>query len=772
MSSANSSPQPVGAARLFALVLTLTAGSLLAIAVPTTRFAMPVAILAAFATLLRPRWPSLWCCMLALGWLLASLRIEVVEHALVAELARTDARATLAGVVVTAPQQFADDTVLTVRVRSLTVDDQRMPSGERVSLIVRSPPWATEDERDRFEIGDVVAIEDAALQPLRDAGLRQRIATWRSRIAARIFAEPDDVLRHGVGGGPLVRIARWGRQAVRGTASLLHGQQRALLLGITIGDVSDLDAQVSEDFRRTGLTHLVAVSGANLAIVLVGLLLVLRGVRAPVRAIPWLLGFAAISFCAIAAFEPSVVRAGAMALLGLIAFATGAARRALDLLALGTLCACLVDPFLALTFGFQLSVAATFGLVTIARRLQPLANERPLLVAGGATIGAQLATMPLLALMTGRLSLISLPANLIVGPLVGPATILGMLGSIGRIVPPLRYLALIAQPVLALMLLLARLLADLPGAIVDMPGGPAGIVTVFALLALAMVAVSGRYRRASVLVAAAILIPVAAGVWTAATRPPALLGLTITMIDVGQGEAILITEGDHAMLIDGGRDDDDVPRFLRDRGIHRLDYLVVSHPHDDHLSGLVGVAERATIGQILDPSLPSELNDYRELIEVAEARSISRVVARAGQIYPLGAATVSILWPAEPLLTGTESDVNENSIVLRIDLGTDAFIYAGETQEEAQQALIDQGAPLQAEVLKVSHHGSARMDPDFYRATQAQVAMIPVGSNNYGHPAPETLVALTGMQILRSDLHGDVAVTIDGRDQLAVRTER
>lgn len=763
---------PVAAGRLFVLTGMLTAGSILAVLAPWSRGALPVAVCAAAITIVRPRWVTLSVCIVALGWLLASLRIEIGTRGLVAQLARGDARVDLIGSVVAAPPRFADDTILTVRLHRLQLGDSATPSRERISIIVRSPPWATAAERPRYEIGDAIRVDAATLRPIEQSELRRRIATWRARIAAQVFADPEEIQITGVAGGPLVRIARWGREAVRGTADLLTGQQRALLLGITIGDTSDLDAQVSEDFRRTGLTHLVAVSGANLAIVLVGILLVLRGVRAPVRAIPWLLGFAAIAFCAIAAFEPSVVRAGAMALLGIFAFATGAARRALDLLALATLCACVIDPFLALTAGFQLSVAATFGLVTIARRLQPLAQDRPLLLAGTATLGAQLATMPLLTLMTGRLSLISLPANLIVGPLVAPATILGMLGSLGRLVPPLRYLAHLARPVLFLMLLLARLLADIPGAIVDAPGGAAGIVVVLALLALAAIAISGRYRRASVLIAATILIPVAAGVWTAATAPPALAGLTITMIDVGQGEAILITEGEHAMLIDGGRDDDDVPRFLRDRGIHRLDYLVVSHAHDDHLSGLVGVAERATIGQILDPSLPSELNDYGELLEVADARSIPRVVARAGQTYALGAATVRILWPAEPLLSGTESDVNENSIVLRVDLGSDAFLYAGETQEEAQQSLIDRGAPLAADVLKVSHHGSARMDPDFYRATRAQIAMIPVGPNNYGHPAPETLVALTGMRIVRSDLDGDVSVTVDGHDRVAVRTER
>lgn len=764
-------PGPLPAARIFALLACSATGSLLAFWLPHVLGATAAVLVAGIATLRRRGWRTLAVAFLALGWLLAAGRIGAANRAVLAQLAAGERRVDLVGEIVRPPERSEADTTLTVRIRQLEVADRQIRVRERISVVVRSPPWATDPEPSRYEIGDVIAVRQARLRSIEPYGFAQRVRTLRERVVARVFVDPDEVTVTGRGGGLLLQVARWGRSAVRRAAAPLPDQPQALLLGVTIGDTSGISPQVDEDFRRTGLTHLVAVSGANLAIVLSGVLLLLRACRVGVRAIPWLLGGAAAGFCAIAAFEPSVVRAGAMALLALIAFATGASRRALDLLALAAFLACVADPFLALTTGFQLSVLATWGLVTIARRLGSLAAQRPILLAMVATVGAQLATMPLLAIVTGRISMVSLPANLAVAPFVAPVTILGLAAAgLGSIVPPLRYLAVLARPFLATMLLLTRLLADLPGAILDVPGGAPGLVFVLALALLAIVAARGR-GRAGAIVAAAILLPLAAGLWSVASRPPPLLGLTITMIDVGQGEAILITEGEHAMLIDGGPADDVVPRFLRDRGIHRLDYLVVSHPHDDHVSGLVGVAERATIGRILDPTLEADLADYDELLEVAEARRIPHVTARAGQVYPFGDATIRILWPPEPLLEGTDSDLNENSIVLRIDLGSDAFLYAGETQEEAQLALVERGAPLQAEVLKVSHHGSARMHPEFYRASGAQVAMIPVGRNSYGHPAPETLVALHGMQILRSDQHGDVAVTIDGQDRLAVRTE-
>lgn len=743
---------------LLAASVMLGAAASLLIATPTAAAAVGAAAVCVCMLLRRTLW--LLVAALAAGWLLGSTRIAQVE----VPLPDGTLGETLA-LVQRPPSSVGDAVVATVQVADGPL------RGHRATLWIRDPPWVGDAGDLLLDIGDVISIRDMEVSVPSSSDLRDRVRRLRTGAVGIAYVSHTDLERRGEGGGPLTSIARMGREWMRSAAGVLPASAGALMLGITIGDTSELSSAMQEDFRRTGLTHLVAVSGANVAIVLGGVLLLLRALRAPVGAIPWLLIAVAAAFCAVSAFEPSVIRATAMATLVLVASSIGAARRSLHLLAVALLVLSLWDPFLFLETGFQLSVLATAGLLTVSRRLIAR-GDGPVLVAVAATLGAQVTTAPLLASVTDRISLVSLPANLIAAPFVAPATIFGFAsGALGGIVPPLRYLAWIAYPFLELMQLFARILADLPFAVADVPAGVGGVAVVAILVGIAWLALRRGRRAAATVAALSLAVPALLGVAAELGQPPALVGLNVTMLDVGQGESILIREGEHTMLIDGGPRDDEVPRMLRDAGIHRLDYVVVSHAHDDHIAGLVPILERVAVGAVLDPGLEAPIEAYAEIRDAVARRQIPFIEARSGQTYPLGRATVRILWPTETLMTGTDSDLNENSIVLRVDLGSDSFLYSGETQELAQRALLEASpSDLRADVLKVSHHGSARMEPEFYRETGATLALIPVGDNPYGHPAPLTLMALEGMSIYRSDLHGHVSVTVDGSDRLVIRT--
>jgi competence protein ComEC len=244
------------------------------------------------------------------------------------------------------------------------------------------------------------------------------------------------------------------------------------------------------------------------------------------------------------------------------------------------------------------------------------------------------------------------------------------------------------------------------------------------------------------------------------------------MINVGQGDAIHVQQGTHTMLIDGGPDPSLLLKGLTDQGVHRLDLMVISHPHADHVDGLVPIAERFPIARALDPYTQADLKTYKDIVAALTRRHIPRDRAVAGMTYRLGEATVDVLWPGVERMQGTPADINNNSIVLRVRYGNDAIFLAGEVQEEAQQELLKRPDLLRGAVLKVSHHGSAHMLASFYAATGARVALIPVGPNTFGHPALQTLAALRGMEILRSDRQGTVSVSVDGRGGIGVRTER
>jgi competence protein ComEC len=705
---------------------------------------------------------------LAVGSALSGLRLAGLDQALTARLAQQAAAVDLIGEVILPPQELEDETRLRIAVVQLSRGDDAFRTSERILVQVRGGYPA--------RLGSRLLLRDAVLRPaISDPGFGARRWQAINRISARTMVGEDQIRLLGDSQNPLRRLASIARARAHDLAARLPIPSGGLLLGMTIGDTSLMPGGVQEDMRIAGLTHLVAVSGSNIAIVLAALALILRGLRISGWPRYAILLVAIVFMAVVTAFEPSVMRASIMAAFVIVGIMFGARTNAIHLLGVAICVAAIADPFLPLQLGFQLSVLATLGLLTVAKRLATRFEDRPLLLAASAAIGAQAATTPLLALTMREISLVAIPANLVVGVLVAPVTIIGFLAiAVGLFTDLAVWIARLAVPPALVISHLARTLATMPGAVVPIPDGASGMMIVLAAVATLFALAVGRARVSKATgLALVLLIPAAGGGFEQAENTPPLVGLTVTMLDVGQGDAILVTLGQHAMLVDGGNDGKGISRMLRRHGIHTLDYMVITHPHDDHISGLAEIIDRAKIGRILDPGLDAEISDYQHILKVQRQRGIPYEIARTGQRYPFGDATIEILWPAESLLQGTDSDLNENSIVMRIDYGSDCVLLAGETQELSQRELLERFPDrLRCEVLKVSHHGSGRMEPDFYAATDAKIALIPVGRNGYGHPAARTLIALEGMRILRSDLHGEVAVAIDGRDGLSWRTER
>ena len=468
-----------------------------------------------------------------------------------------------------------------------------------------------------------------------------------------------------------------------------------------------------------------------------------------------------------------MLRAGAMTAIALTGMAIGARRAATTVLAAATVALIAYDPFLIYEIGFQLSVLATLGILVVAPRIAEHLPNGKLAQAGAITLGAQLTVAPLILLNFHQISLISIGANLVAMPAVAPATVGGMAAAgLGALWRPLSAVALFTGPPIAWMQWVAHALAQLPLASVGTPAGALGLLLAAALTAGALAAARGKRPKRVAPIVLSIALLMTGGAWARALGPAPLHGLIVTMINVGQGDAILVRQGSDTMLIDGGPDPSLLLKGLSAQGVHRIDLLVISHPHADHVDGLVPVAETFPVGRALDPYTPADLPAYNQIVDTLARRRIARDRAVAGMTYRLGDATVDVVWPGVERMHDTPADVNNNSIVMRVRYGSDAILLAGEVQEEAQQELLNDPALLRAAVVKVSHHGSAHMLPEFYFATGARVALIPVGPNTFGHPAAQTLASLRGMTILRSDRQGTLSVSLDGSGGLAIRTER
>ncbi|MEV7007876.1 ComEC/Rec2 family competence protein [Streptosporangium sp. NPDC051022] len=564
------------------------------------------------------------------------------------------------------------------------------------------------------------------------------------------------------------RVAGMFRSGLREAAAVLPPAQRGLLPGLVVGDVSRMDEQVRADFKQAGLSHLTAVSGANLAIVagaavalarILGLPLALRGVLALL---------AMLSFAIVARPSPSVLRALLMGGVAAVALGTGRSRDGVAALSATVLGLVLFDPALARSYGFALSVCATGGILVLAPRWRDRLSARlPRWAAEAIAVpaAAQVAVTPVLVLMAGQLAPVAIPANLLAGPAVAPATLLGFLGAL---VAPLnmeiaRSLLRPAGLAVGWIIEVAERAAEFPLAVLPWPGGLAGVLLLVMAAPLAFLILRHRWsRRMAVAVLAGVTVVVVVAGSTVVRRPPE--GWLLVACDVGQGDGLLVAAGPgRAVVVDTGPDPVRMDRCLKSMGVREVPLVILTHPHFDHVGGLDGVLRGRAVGAVVvTPRRVAESESVRLTSDLAR-RGIAEWAAQPGASWRFGPSELTVLAPwAEPSAPGGGEGtvVNNASVVLHVRWAAGTALLSGDIETEAQAELLRRGMP-QADILKVPHHGSARYDPAFLAATAARAALISVGTDNdYGHPAPSTLAGLRrlGMRIYRTDLSGTLAV--------------
>ncbi len=646
---------------------------------------------------------------------------------------------------------------------SATLDVDRIWWGDS-SVATRESVWLSGDGEPPGAVrGDRVRVEGRFGIPDDDfAGfLRHR------GIATELGA--DSFARLGPATQPLIRATQAVRIGIAGSIERMFPPREAgLLLGLILGDDSGLDASTERDFRATGLGHLLVVSGGNVAMVLIPFVALATWVglgRWPRFLIALVV---VVFFVVLTGAEPSVMRAGVMACLALVGVLIGRPRATGTLLAGAVFVLLVVDPWLAWSVGFQLSAAATAGMVLLATPIaERLARAlpRPVALAAAATLSAQAGVAPLLLYYFRDIPGVALLANVVAYPAVSPALLMGAGAALvgGLWEPAGRLLAGLALLPLRYLEAVADTLAQAPVAHVTTAGGPVVLMVGGGLLVSAGIVLRRVWRPPRWMVAATIAAAPAL-VWSSALGSGAPDGLTVRFFDVGQGDAALVTSpGGAAILIDGGPDDEEVAVELAALGVKRLDVVVASHPHADHIVGLPTVLTRFPVGLVLEPGCPDDSALYDELEAAIGEEGVDVRRPRAGDVVQVGDVRLEVLSPHE-CWTGTESDTNNDALVILASIGTDTVLFATEPEEPAQEWLLEEGVALEADVLKVPHHGAATSIPEFFQAVSADVAVVSVGENDYGHPVPTTLeaVAATGATVWRTDEHGTVTVTFVG----------
>ena len=502
---------------------------------------------------------------------------------------------------------------------------------------------------------------------------------------------------------------RLGLRSATGT-----GDAGALIPGMVIGDTTKQSVEFKNEMRRSGLTHLVAVSGANFAIVSA---FVLWGMQFIFRKVNYRLIATAIAlsgFIALVRPSPSVLRAAAMAAVLLFAYGTRQGRDPLPALGFAIAAVVIADPFQSRDPGFALSVLATAGLLLIAPKIKPKFLAPPL--------AAMALCAPVIVAISGYISPMSVVANVLAAPAVAPITIIGFIAAlISPLVPGLSlFLIFCVKPLATWIAWVAAWSSGFP--VFTLKTGLYGFIAV-AILITALVI--GRAK-----VAISLLILVLAFSWI--QRFPAG-DWQIANCDIGQGDAMVINLHHHrGIVIDVGPDPQLIDRCLHQLGIKEIPLLILTHIHADHVGGLAGVRKNRRIGTTWFGNI------------------------HAGAYAQIQDMNIDVKWPD----SGIGYTPNNSSIAVRISSPDFTLFAAGDIEPAVQAQLVSRIGHV--DIYKVAHHGSRYQDLDLMHELSPAVAVISVGAgNSYGHPAPGTISALTelGAKVLRTDSDGAVAIT-------------
>lgn len=639
----------------------------------------------------------------------------------------------------------------------------------------RAPPGARVGSELRVR-GTVAPLADfERYQRRRGANAAVDVASWSATGRAR--------------GGLAGALDGARERAARALGVGLQAPEAALLRGMVLGQDEAIAERTQTDFQRSGLAHLLAVSGQNV-LLLCTLVLALGAVAGlPLRARLGAAMLLVAIYVPLAGGGPSIQRAGVMGIAGLVAALAGRPASRWYALGLAAAVTLALNPLAVGEPGWQLSFAAVAGLLALAPGLSGALARRgvaaPVAEVAAITVAATAATAPLMALHFEQVSLASLPANLLAAAVVAPVMWLGMTAiAVAQVAPGLAApLNVLCAPLLGYLEWVAHGAAGAPLAAVPARiGGPAGLAAAYAALgAVVLAAVEGARRlarrldraprsagssgRPAALAGAALaaaLLAVASAAWP--ERAPRLGPdeLVVSFLDVGQGDATLLQRGSASVLVDTGPPGGPILRRLKEAGVGRLDLLVITHAEADHEGMALAVIATHRPRLVLDGGAGWPSAVQRALPAALERAGGRVVAARAGQLLSVGGLRLHVLWPP-PRAPGRRPDGNPNdhAVVAHVQDGAFDLLLPADAESNVTAGL----RLPRVEALKVAHHGSADEGlPALLERTAPRIAAIEVGEENtYGHPAPSTLDALKAVpQLVRTDRDGTVRLHVDG----------
>ena len=566
------------------------------------------------------------------------------------------------------------------------------------------------------------------------------------------------------------------------TKQILPQPYNYLLIGMLLGEKGFIPPDLKEVFAEAGIMHILAVSGLHVGIIAFALAALLNMLRLPKKLKLFTLVLILLIYASITGYRPSVLRATIMFIMLIGGKLINRDRNLNISLFFAAFLILLLNPLTLYDAGFLLSFIVTFFIINLSPILQELYSKiivwikTPLAISTAAWIGI----FPLSAYYFNKVSIISIVSNIFIIPLTGIAVILGFVTFfIGLLSIPLAgVIANINYLVLYLITLAAKSFSLLPFAFAYVAQPSIVMIVLYYLTVFFIIEIFYKKnlspetkKRAVFITLSVILLIIIVQVFYLPDN------LKVNFINVGEGDCILIEAPNKInILIDGGGTPQSnfdvggktVIPYLRRKGIDTINLLVLTHPHLDHLEGLLPVIKEFKVDMVLDSGLISDLQEYKEFISTIQEKGIPYHLAKAGDNFIFSNnLEIFLLNPLYNADFYNDSDFNNASIVIKLFYKNTDFLFTGDIEEATEKKLLIWQNILQSDVLKVSHHGSATStNSEFLDKVNPMIAAITVGKNNFGHPSQKVMERLEdkNIKIYRTDEDGTIIVRTNGQE--------
>lgn len=632
-----------------------------------------------------------------------------------------------------------------------------------------------------IKYGDSLYIEGEFKQPeearnYKGYNYKQYLKT--KKIIGTVELEKVKILKSS-NGSFIHNIQKYIRDTINGT---LTDEEGNLLLAILLGDKDKLSEDIQESFKTSNLSHMLAVSGAHVSYIILGLTYVLQNSiigkkNGKIVCIIFLLAFMAITN-----FTPSVTRACIMAILTLFSSIIYRKSDVYTNISVAALITLIFNPYSLLDLGFQLSYGGTIGIIIFIKRIQEKKSNSKVInyikQMALVSIYANIIIIPIMMYHFNTVSFTFIISNIMASPILGIIVITGFLFIIASItVKPLtRLIAIFIKPILSILIKISQICSKLPFSnILVVTPYMFNVISYYAIILYCIK--SKKNNKCKIIICLLIVLILINFIIYIFPQK-----LRIFFIDVGQGDStLIITPDKKTVLIDGGGSDSfDVGEkvllpYLLDRRILKIDYVLISHFDTDHCGGILTIMEKVKVKNIIISEQAEHSENYERFKKLMIHKKIRLIEVKKGDKIKIGRySEFKILFPTSRLLS--ENPLNNNSIVAQFNYNNFKMLFTGDIEKLAEQQILKtEKAEIRADILKVAHHGSKTSSiPEFIKAVRPKIALIEVGKNNtFGHPNQQTIKNLENIKcrIYRTDLQGEIIIKIDQKGRMNVKSK-